>query len=325
MKVYDNFIGIDIGKNNFVCKLHGSHETKEYPNTVEGIEGFIEGYRGNLESGLCVLETTGGYEMALLSRLSYKGYAVHRANTRKVKSFIRSYGNEAKTDALDAKALALYGYERHKNLKLYEAQEERMVDLYELTQRRQDLKQILVAEKNRLQAPRLKVVKNSCKKLVEILTAEIEGITEEINELIEADEVLRKKKEILKTVPGIGEIVSNDLLALLPELGELDRRQIASLAGLAPKANDSGKYKGYRATGHGRQGVKPSLFLSAMAARNSKSKFKEFYEDLIKRGKKKMVALTALMRKILVTANARIKEWIQTQAVIQSTVIANQN
>jgi transposase len=321
MKVYNNFIGIDIGKFGFVCSLYSSNETKEYANTMEGIDKFIEENGGYLADGLSILETTGGYEMALLSTLCHRGFAVHRAHTRKVKSFIRSYGNEAKTDALDAKALALYGYERHKSLKLYEAQKERMLDLYELTQRREDLKQILVAEKNRLQAPRLSRVKSSCRKLVGMLEAEIKEITEEINQLIEEDIVLKKKKEILKTVPGIGEIVSNDLLVLLPEIGEMDRRQIASLAGLAPKANDSGKYNGYRAVGYGRQGIKPKLFLSAMAARNSKTVFKEFYEQLIKRGKKKMVALTALMRKILVTANARVKAWVREQAAIQSSTM----
>jgi transposase len=318
MKVYNNFVGIDIGKFEFVCRLHGSNETKGYANTEEGIEEFIKEYEVYLRDGLSILETTGGYEMALVMTLCHRGLAVHRANTQKVKSFIRSYGNDAKTDALDAKALALYGYERHKNLKLYEAQKEHMLDLYELTQRREDLNQMLVAEKNRLKAPRLRRVKASCEKLVETIEGQIKGITEEINELIESDEVLRKKKEILMTVPGIGEKVANNLLSLLPELGELDRRKIASLAGLAPKANDSGRYSGYRAVGYGRDGIKPSLFMSAMAARNSKTRFKEFYEQLIGRGKKKKVALTALMRKILITANARIKEWMKEQEARQN-------
>lgn len=321
MKVYNNFVGIDIGKFEFVTRLHGSNETKKYTNRVEGIDEFIRDYGCYLKESLCVLETTGGYEMAVLSALCQKGFAVHRANTRKVKSFIRSYGNEAKTDALDAKVLALYGYERHKNLKLYDLQKETMLDLYELTQRREDLNQMRVAEKNRLQAPRLNRVKDSCKKLLETIEGQIKEITEEINQLIEADENLKKRKEILETVPGIGEKVANTLLSLLPELGELDRRQIASLVGVAPKANDSGRYSGYRATGYGRQGIKPKLFMSAMAARNSKTAFKEFYEKLIGRGKKKMVALTALMRKILVTANARVKAWMKEQAVIENIVV----
>ena len=114
--------------------------------------------------------------------------------------------------------------------------------------------------------------------------------------------------KVLKTIPGIGEITAQELLALMPELGSLTRRQAASLAGVAPRANESGKFKGYRSTGRGRESVKPSLFLSAMAARNSKSELKTFYENLMKRGKKKMVAVTALMRKIIVIANARLKE-----------------
>lgn len=107
---------------------------------------------------------------------------------------------------------------------------------------------------------------------------------------------------------GIGKIIANELLILLPELGALNRREIASLVGVAPIARDSGQLKGYRRTGHGRDRIKSSLFLAAMAARQSKTSLKTFYESLIARGKKKMVALTALMRKIIVIANARLKE-----------------
>ena len=118
---------------------------------------------------------------------------------------------------------------------------------------------------------------------------------------------MKKKRDVLLTVPGIGKIIAHELLVLLPELGTLNRRQVASLVGVAPIARDSGQFKGYRKTGHGRMGIKPSLFLAAMAARRSKTNLKDFYESLIARGKKKMVALTALMRKIIVIANARLK------------------
>ena len=120
--------------------------------------------------------------------------------------------------------------------------------------------------------------------------------------------MLQKKKEVLKTIPGVGEVTANHLLVLLPELGTLNRKQIASLTGLAPIANDSGKFKGYRATGHGRAGIKPILFMAAMAARNSNSSLKSFYNRLVDAGKKKMVALTALMRKIIVMANAKVRD-----------------
>ena len=110
---------------------------------------------------------------------------------------------------------------------------------------------------------------------------------------------MKEKRRVLLTVPGIGKIIANELLILLPELGSLNRRQIASLVGVAPIAHDSGRLKGYRRTGYGRDRIKSSLFLAAMAARQSKTALKPFYESLITRGKKKMVALTALMRKII--------------------------
>jgi transposase len=308
MTPYHNFVGIDIGKFNFVVAEHAKKETKEYKNNSEGIEEFLKDHKKNLKTSLCILETTGGYELNLLYTLCKKKITVHRANTRKVKNFIRSYGNAAKTDNLDAKALAKYGFERHDQLEPFELKSERSIELFSLVQRRTELKQLLVAEKNRLQSPSCKYIQNSIEQLKDFLSAEILAITNQINNVINDDTILKKKKEVLKTVPGIGDITAFELIVLLPELGTLDRRKIASLAGLAPMSNESGKYLGYRRTGHGRGGIKPILFLSAMAARNSKTELRDFYEKLIAKGKKKMVALTALMRKILVIANARLKE-----------------
>lgn len=308
MTLYNNFVGVDIGKFTFVVAVYNQKQTKEYENTPDGIKEFIKEYRDVLSKGLCILETTGGYEMRLLLTLCDKNIAVHRANTRKVKHFIRSFGNAAKTDKLDGKALALYGYERGERLERFVPQSKEALVLYELVQRRQDLKRLLVAEKNRLQAPRADVIKQSCQTMIEAISGQIKLITDALNLKINADPVLKKKKETLKTVPGIGEITSTELLILLPELGTLSRRQIASLTGLAPIANDSGLYNGYRAIGYGRSDIKPILFMSAMAARKSNSSLKSFYNRLIDAGKKKMVALTALMRKLIVIANARLKE-----------------
>ena len=308
MTLYDNFVGVDIGKFSFVIAVYNQKQVKEYDNDAVGINLFIKDYHKYLSKGLCILETTGGHEMRLLLTLCDKGYAVHRANTRKVKHFIKSFGNAAKTDKLDSKALALYGYERGERLDCFLPQSKQTLALYELVQRRQDLKRLLVAEKNRLQAPRAELIKQSCQVMIDTITEQAKLITEQINLLIEQDPVLKAKKEILKTVPGIGDITANQLLVLLPELGTLNRRQIASLAGLAPVANESGTFKGYRATGYGRCDIKPILFMSAMAARNSNSHLKDFYNRLVEKGKKRMVALTALMRKIIVIANARLKE-----------------
>ncbi len=309
MSLYSNYLGIDIGKVSFVVAVFDSKKTHEYHNTPTGIKAFINDFKNKLKDGLSVLETTGGYEMRLLLMLCESGFAVHRANTRKVKRFIQSYGNDAKTDKLDAKALALYGYERVQRLELFSPQSANAISLFELVQRRNDLKQMIVAEKNRLKAPRANIIKDSCNAVLEVLNKQIEAITDDINALIDADSLLKAKKEVLKTIPGIGNIVANELLVLLPELGSLTRRKIASLAGLAPKANDSGQFSGYRCISYGRCGIKPMLFLAAMAARNSNSSLKFFYNQLISNGKKKMVALTALMRKIIVIANARIRDF----------------
>lgn len=309
MKSYTNFIGIDIGKFTFVVAKYGDKQTKEYENNAESIELFLMDYEKILSESLCVLEVTGGYEMRLLLTLCERKISVHRANTRKVKNFIRSYGNGAKTDALDAKALALYAFERAQRLDCFCPSSEKMMMLYELIQRRQDLKQLMVAEKNRSKAPRTSVILESCHTMIKIIQEQIEHITKKLDELIDQDEMLAQKKGVLMSIPGVGKITAYELMILMPELGKINRRQAASLAGLAPRANDSGLSKGYRAIAHGRSGIKSILFMAAMAARNSKSRLKDFYEKLICHGKKKMVALTALMRKIIVIANAKLRDF----------------
>lgn len=308
MEIYHSFIGIDIGKFSFFVASHGQKLTKEYENTPEGITKFLTDYKKSLPDAFCVLEATGGYELALLLTLCQSNFSVHRANTRKVKHFIRSFGNKAKTDRLDAKALALYGYERISYLSVFQPGSANALELYELVQRRNDLKQMLVAEKNRYKSPKSMYIKGSCQFIINSLSDELERINHSIDKLIASDELLSKKAKVLQTIPGIGKLIASELLAILPELGTLNRKQVASLAGLAPFAKDSGLVSGYRAVAAGRNQIKPSLFLAAMAARNSKSNLKQFYEQLVNRGKKKMVALVAVMRKIIVIANARLKE-----------------
>jgi transposase len=318
MSIYTNFFGIDMGKFKFVTSLYGAKSTGEYENSPAGIAQFIQEHHDILPNALCLLETTGGYERDLLYALIEQGFKVHRADTRKVKNFIRSFGSGAKTDALDARALAAYGQERWQKLDLFHPQSEEETQLFQLVQRRADLKITLVAEKNRLKGPSNTFIKDSILALIEAVTAQIKVITEKIESLMNGNSHLKEKRDILQTIPGIGPTISFELLVFLPELGTLCRRKIASLAGVAPRSNDSGKFMGYRKTGHGRNGIKPILFLAALAARNSHSFLRDFYEHLIKRGKKKMVALTALMRKILVIANAKIKDLQKDQCVIKT-------
>ena len=317
MKTYHNFIGIDIGKFNFAVAVYNNKETREFENNPEGIAKFFECYNSKLRESLCVLETTGGYEIELLVTLCNNNISVHRASTRKVKNFIRSFGNDAKTDILDAKALALYGAERKDKLQLFVPKSTNDIELYQLAMRKQDLIKMLIAEKTRLQGPNIEFTKASCQFMIDAISDQIKLIANQISSLIEGNMDLNSKKETLKTISGVGDNSAGQLLILLPELGTLNRKQIAPLTGLAPRSNDSGTYRGYRSIMNGRDNIKPILFMVAMAARRSKSEFKIFYEKLISRGKKKMVALTALMRKIIVIANAKIRDLISQSKVVE--------
>lgn len=312
MLEYHNFFGVDIGKFEVFVAIHDSKSVMAFPNTKQGFSAFYKNFRKLLSKAFIVLETTGGYEQLFLHALLDKNVAVHRANTRQVKSFIRSYGKLGKSDCLDAQALARYGYERHVSLNLYQKPQPILQELAALAQRRQDLIHMLVQEKNRLKAPAIPVcITKSCSRLIKSLEAQIAAITNEMEEMVTHSAYLRQQRQILESIPGIGKISALMLLTLLPELGQLNRREIASLCGVAPHPYESGQKIGYRKTKGGRQQVRSILFMVAMAARRSNSKLKTFYESLISRGKKKMVALTALMRKIIVIANARMKEFLQ--------------
>ena len=171
-----------------------------------------------------------------------------------------------------------------------------------------DLKNLLQQEKNRLKAPdNLQIVAKSIKQLINIYEKEIAKLENEIEIIIENDDVLKKKYQILIQQKGVGKKVAYTLLGLLPELGHLNRRQIAALAGVAPFAKDSGTINGYRRTGTGRIDVKKALFIAALVAVKFDEKMNLFYTNLTTRGKKKMVAITAVMRKIIITLNAKIK------------------
>lgn len=309
MSNYSTFLGMDIGKSEVFVGKYGTKSTTSFPNSPTGFNKFFKTYNTELSNAFVVLETTGGYEKLFLDALLDKNIAVHRANTRHVKSFIRSWGTLGKSDALDAQALALYGHDRHQRLVLFQKLSPQQIKLNALTQRRLDLTKMLVQEKNRLQSPQTDpFIIKCCQEIIQTLESQIKSITEEINALIKKDPLWSRKQEVLQTIPGVGPVVSAMLLAFAPELGQINRRQIASLAGVAPHPYESGQKVGYRRTQGGRQQLRSMLFIAAMAARCSHSPLKVFYEKLIAKEKKKMVALTALMRKILIIANARLKD-----------------
>lgn len=306
--MYQKFLGIDIGKHDFYAAIHGQKEVNRYPNTSKGFINFYKTHKNDLKNALVVLETTGGYEIELIKFMLAKKCLIHRADTRKVKSFIRSYGKLGKSDVIDAVALAQYSHERHASLELFV--ENHSKSLLKLVCRRRDLTQMIVQEKNRLKAPDQKELQKSFKAIIKALEAEMATIDEKIKAICQKDESLIHKTKVLETIPGIGGVISIQLIAMMPELGKLNRKTVASLGGLAPHPNESGQKVGYRFTRGGRQEVKNILFMAAMTASRSKSSLGDFYRRLVEAGKKKMVALTALMRKILVIANAKIRDFL---------------
>lgn len=307
--MYQDFIGIDISKADFYVAFHGETEVKVYSNTETGHKQLYTDSAKKLKKGLVVLETTGGHELALTQYLQKQKCHVHRANTLKVKHFIRSFGQLGKSDAIDALALAHYGFERHPSLTLFIEPPEK--ELQKLVLRRADLVKMRAQEKNRIKAPDQKTLQESFERVINLISEEVDLIDKQIDALFEKSKTLQKKREVLKTLPGIGDVSSTQLIAMMPELGTINRKQIASLAGVAPHPNQSGKKDGYRATRGGRAEVKPVLFMAAMSASRGKSRLGDFYRKLVDSGKQKMVAMTALMRKILVIANARMKEFYE--------------
>lgn len=196
MALYTSFIGIDIGKYESVIGFHDNKSTATFTNDRKGFEAFFKKHKSLLKSTFVVLETTGGYEKLFLENLLKKKIAVHRANTRQVKAFIHSLGSKGKSDSLDALALARYGYERHDRLPLYQPLDKTLSTLQALAQRRLELNQMLVVEKNRAQAPIINAfVKQQCSQHIEFIQNQLTQVTQAIEQGIEQIPALQKETQ----------------------------------------------------------------------------------------------------------------------------------
>jgi len=308
MKTYTHFVGIDIAKNKADVAWHDGKK-EQIPNTPAGVEGFLASHAEALKNALVVVEATGGYELLLIHALVARGVAVHRVAPRTACHYRLSVKQRGKTDALDAGLLARYGAERHAELPLFQRPTPACERLAALQARRADLVGMRANEKKRLQQAREDWLKANIFSMIAHFDAHIQQLEQEIEALIAASPELRQKSACLQTIPGIGVKTAATLLASFPELGQLNRRQTASLAGVAPHPRESGIHTGYRCTGGGRAPVRQALFLAAMAARNAKKgPFQAFFKRLVAAGKKPMVALVAVMRKLIVIANAKLRD-----------------
>jgi transposase len=299
-----HFIGCDVAQASIVVFDSRTSQTHVIANRAPELARFAQSLDPTC---LAICEATGGHEAALLQALWQAGRAAHRADARKVKAFIRSFGTLGKTDAIDAGALAHYAGERHARLARWQAPDPARARLQALVLTRRDLIADRQAYRNRLAAPGAAAVQRRLGQLLASFDRQIAAITRDIAALIRSHKTLADAERTIRGVIGIGETTAAALLALLPELGALNRREVASLAGLAPHPNQSGTTDAYRRTRGGRPEVKRVLFMAAMVAAKHDPTQRRFYERLLAQGKKPLVALTAVMRKLVVVCNAMLR------------------
>ena len=299
-----HFIGCDVGKSSIVVFDSRDNRTRTVPNHAEPLAAFAATLDATC---LAICEATGGYEAGLLQALIDAGCPAHRADARKVKAFIRSFGTMGKTDAIDARALARYGQERHARLARWQNADVHRDTLQALVLARRDLVDQRVAASNRLLAPGAAAIKPHLTRLLACLNDEIAALEADAQAVLQAHPPLAERVRRLRTMKGMGLVTAICVVALMPELGSLDRRQAASLSGLAPHPSQSGATDGYRRTKGGRPEMKKVLFMAALTAAKHDVRLKTFYEGLVERGKKKLVALIAVMRKMIVICNAILR------------------
>ena len=306
-------LGCDVGKDSVAVFNSKKGKRSTWANDPASLEQALQDALADLpEDGLpeslLVCEATGGYEAALLAAAHAAGLACHRADTRKASAFVRSLNSHAKNDALDAKALALYGLERGGRLPRWQPASTAQIRLTALVQLRGDLVGCLSDWRRRLKAPGADPVSSHLQAVLDDLEARLAAVEADIAALIDADRGLAAKTAVIQAIPGCGSVTAATLAALMPELGQIDRKQAASLAGLAPHPRQSGQADAYRSTRGGRRPVKTVLFMAAMTARRYNPDLKAFYERLITNGKKRIVAIIAVARKLITIINARIRD-----------------
>ena len=298
------YVGIDVAKTRLEVAIHDQAQQSSFLNSEEGIRQAV-GHIKKMSPSLVVLEATGGFESTLAAALSLAGLPVVVVNPRQVRDFARATGRLAKTDTIDASVLAHFAAAIKPELRPFQG--EAVQALKDLVARRQQLIEMLTAEKNRLSTARNPIVRENIKAHIKWLQKELKGTDTGLRGLIEASPIWREKDNLLQTVPGVGNTTSATLLANLPELGNLNRRQIAALVGVAPYNRDSGLLRGKRAVWGGRARVRAALYMAVMAGLRWNPVIRAFYEHLCSAGKAKKVALTACIRKLLTILNAMMK------------------
>ena len=297
------FVGIDVSKAQLDVAVRPTGKRWTLPYDQTGIEGLIPQIV-DLEPALVLLEATGGLELPLVAALAAAALPVVVVNPRQVRDFAKATGTLAKTDTLDAGVLAHFADAVRPEVRPLKDAETQVLN--SLTARRLQVMTMLVSEKNRLGSA-IGAVSPRIEAHIAWLEQELSDLDKGLRQTLRRSPVWREKDDLLRTVPGVGEQLSLTLLAHLPELGTLNRRQIAALVGVAPYNRDSGALRGKRAVWGGRSRVRAVLYMGALVASRHNPAIRDFYQRLLAAGKPKKVALVASMRKLLVILNGMLK------------------
>jgi transposase len=300
-----SFIGIDVSKKQLEVAVHESDYHFRCPNKASAF-GSLLAELISLRPALIVLEATGGLEMPVVNALHAAGLPVVVVNPRQVRDFAKALGQLAKTDRLDARVLAHFAAAIKPPLRSIKSKEEQELDA--LTGRRGQLVEMLIDEKNRRASAANDSVREQIKEHIDWLEEGIAELDEQLKALLQNSAPWQAKDEILQSVPGIGPVVSFSLITDLPELGTLNRQQIAKLVGVAPLNRDSGEQRGTRHIYGGRARLRSVLYMAALTASRHNPVIKEFYERLSAKQKPFKVAITACMRKLLAIINVMLRD-----------------
>ena len=297
------YVGIDVSKSCVDVAVRPTGQMWTISNDESGIRELVSRLKA-LDPAIVVLESTGGLELPSVAALAAAALPVAIVNPRQVRDFARATGTLAKTDAIDAIALAHFADAVRPVVRPLKDAETQV--LSSLVARRHQIVSIVVAEKNRLRSA-ITAVRPRIEAHIAWLEQELSDIDEGLRQTLSSSPVWREKDDILRSVPGVGEQLSLALLSQLPELGTLNRREVAALVGVAPFNRDSGTLRGKRRVWGGRARLRAVLYMGAMVASRFNPVIRDFYQRLLAAGKPKKVALTACMRKLLVILNSMLK------------------
>ena len=304
MEADERYIGVDVAASELVVGVLPTGEVWQVANDPGGISELKDRVV-ELSPVLIVLEASGGYEAEVAGELTDAGMPVVVINPRQTREFARSTGRLAKTDTIDALALARFGQAVKPEVRPLPKKSEK--ELRALVDRRRQIVGMITAERNRL--PKATVyVRRQIERHIAWLQMQQDDLGRDLDQLIKSSPIWRARDDLLRSVPGIGPVASSVLLVGLPELGRLNRKEIASLAGVAPHNRDSGRFRGKRSVWGGRAHVRSALYMATLVACRYNPVIRAFYRRLCGAGKPKKVALVASMRKLLTILNVMVRD-----------------